>query len=199
MVGLDGFDGVDDSFDDEAEELDEGELVFGVVDLAAVEGDPGAMLLGVVQHLEGVEGGAGGAAEDADDEVGVVGDELFEGLRAVVDDLQEAGAAGAGDAGEHADDVVVQEAGEFVGGQAVGQVGVEDFEEVVEALAFGLGAEGVEAFEGDEVEGRVVVEGDGVEAEIGAFGRVPRARSRGGRTGLRRGTWSGGAWRGRAA
>ena len=54
VIGLDGLDRADLAVDDQAEELDEGELVLGVVDLAAEEGDPGAVLLGLGQQLEGV-------------------------------------------------------------------------------------------------------------------------------------------------
>ena len=93
MIRLDGLDRADHAVDDQAEELDERELVLGVVDLPAEEGDPGAVLLGVVQELEGVARRPGRAAEDADDEVRVEPDELLQRLRAVVDDLEELRAA----------------------------------------------------------------------------------------------------------
>ena len=58
VIGLDGVDGPDLALDDQAEEMDERQLVLGIVDLAAEEGDLGAVFLGVVQELEGVAGGA---------------------------------------------------------------------------------------------------------------------------------------------
>ena len=82
VIRLDGLGGADLPLDDQAEELDERQLVLGVVDLAAEEGDLGAVLLGVVQELEGVARRPGRAAEDADDQVRVEPDELLHRLRA---------------------------------------------------------------------------------------------------------------------
>ena len=89
VVRLDGLDGADLALDDQAEEMDEGQLVLGVVDLAAEEGDLGPVFLGVVQELKGVARGAGRAAQDADDQVRVEPDQLFHGLGAVIDHLEE--------------------------------------------------------------------------------------------------------------
>ena len=93
VVGAHGLAGVELTFDDQAKEMHERELILGVVDLAAEEGDPGAVFLGVVQELKGVARRAGRAAQDADDQVRVVSNELFHGLRAVIDHLQEQAAA----------------------------------------------------------------------------------------------------------
>ena len=93
MVRLDGIDRADHAVDDQAEELDERELVLGVVDLAAEERDLGPVLLGVVKELECVARRPRRAAEDADDEVRVVPDQLLERLRPVVNDLQEPAAS----------------------------------------------------------------------------------------------------------
>ena len=65
------------------------QLVLGVVDLAAVEGHAGAVLLGLPEHVEGVEGRACRAAEDAHHQRAVVAGQGLHGGRAVVDDLQE--------------------------------------------------------------------------------------------------------------
>ena len=89
MICLHGLDRADHAVDDQAEELDERELVLGVVDLAAEERDLGPIFLRVVQELEGVARRPRRAAEDADDEVRVVTDQLLKRLRAVIDDLQE--------------------------------------------------------------------------------------------------------------
>ncbi len=98
VIGLDGLDRADLALDDQAQEMDEGQLVLGVVDLAAEEGDPGPVLLGVVEELEGVAGRAGRAAQDADDQVRVEPDQLFHGLGAVVDHLEKERPAGRADA-----------------------------------------------------------------------------------------------------
>ena len=112
MIRLDGVDGADLAFDDQAEEMDERQLVLGVVDLAAEEGDLGAVFLGVVQELKGVAGRAGRAAQDADDQVRVEPDQLFHGLRAVIDHLEEERPAGRADARQHPRDHVVDVAGQ---------------------------------------------------------------------------------------
>ena len=89
VISPDGVDRADLAFDDQSQEMDEGQLVLGVVDLAAEEGDLGAVFLGVVQKLKGVARGAGRAAQDADDQVRVEPDQLFHGLGAVIDHLEE--------------------------------------------------------------------------------------------------------------
>src|SRR5205814_515489 len=71
VIGANGFFGRNSAFGDQAEHFDEGELVFGVVDLAAKQGDARAVPLRVVNQFEGIIGGPGAAAEDADDEVGI--------------------------------------------------------------------------------------------------------------------------------
>ena len=75
--------------DDQPQELDERQLVFGVVDLAAEQGHAGAVFLRFGNQLERVVGRARAAAQNADDQMRVVGHELFHRLRAVIDDLQE--------------------------------------------------------------------------------------------------------------
>ncbi len=89
VIRLDGLDGPDLALDDQPQEMDEGQLVLGVVDLAAEEGDLGPVFLGVVEELKGVARGAGRAAQDADDQVRVEPDQLFHRLGAVIDHLEE--------------------------------------------------------------------------------------------------------------
>src|SRR5262249_53457882 len=89
MIRANGLFGRDHAIDDQPQELDESELVFGVVDLAAVERDAGAIFLRFADQLERVVGRAGAAAENADYQVRVVADQLFHGLGPVIDHLQE--------------------------------------------------------------------------------------------------------------
>ena len=142
----------------------------------------------------------GRTAEDADDQVRIEPDQLFHRLRAVVDDLEEQRPAGRADTREHPGDHVVEvvRAGSS-GATAPGDVGVEDLEEVAEALALGLLAELVESLEGREVALEIVVERHAVQAEVRRRATAPRARSRGGRTGRGRGWRSGTAARGLGA
>ena len=62
------------------------------LDLAAEEGHLGAVPLGVAKELEGVAVGPRRPAEDSHNQLGVVGAELAHCARAVVGDLEEAGA-----------------------------------------------------------------------------------------------------------
>ncbi len=168
MIRSHGFFRADLAFHDPPEHLDEGQLVFGVVDLAAEEGHAGAVLLGVSNHLERVVSRAGRAAEDADDQVGVVAGQFLGPLGAVVDHLEEQRAAGLGHPAQAAHDHVVDVGAQLVGGNGVTRrVRVEDLEEVPEALLLGLDAEGPILIEGAGVAVDVVVEGHAVQAEVG--------------------------------
>ena len=75
-------------------------LAFGDLVLPAEQGDPGPKFLGVVQELKSVARGAGRTAQDADNQVTIVPDELFHGLGAMIDHLQEQGPPARRDAGE---------------------------------------------------------------------------------------------------
>ena len=57
MVGLHRLDRPDHAIHDQPEEVDERELILGVVDLPAVEGDLGPVLLGVGQEVDGEAAG----------------------------------------------------------------------------------------------------------------------------------------------
>ena len=70
VVGLDRVFRLQRPFDHRPHEADELDRVLGEVDLAAEEGDPGAVTLGLGDQLEGVARGALGAAENADDQLG---------------------------------------------------------------------------------------------------------------------------------
>ena len=140
--------------------------MFRVVDLAAKERDARAVFLGIVDKFEGVVGGAGAAAEDTDDEVGIVLSEFLHRARAVIDDFQKKRAAGFRDAGEAAEDVVVDEFAKLFRRDTAADVRIEDFEEVAEILPLRFFAEFFEGEEGFAVLLEIVDERDGVEAEV---------------------------------
>ena len=68
---------------------EEGERILGEVDLAPEQRDAGAILLRLVQKLERVPRRSRAAAEHADDEARIEAGKLFQGLRAIVYDLEE--------------------------------------------------------------------------------------------------------------
>ncbi len=71
----------------------ERELVLGAVDLAAEERGSRAVTTGLFEEAEGVVRRPGRPAEDANHEMRIVGDEIFQALRAEVRELQEHRAA----------------------------------------------------------------------------------------------------------
>ena len=183
MIGAARLRGVDLAVGDRAQVADERELVLAVVDLAAEQRGPRAVPSGLLEQLERVVRRAGGAAEDAGDEVRVVGDQLLHRLRPVVRDLEEDRPARLRHAGERADDQVVDEPAEVVRALRTRDVGVEDLEEVAEALALGLEAELLVRLERRVVERDVVVGRDRVEPEVGAAPELAAGRGRRGRSG----------------
>ena len=115
--------------------------MLAVVDLAAEQRRPCAVLFRLFQQLERVVRRPARSAEDAGDEVRVVADKFLHRRGAVVGDLEEDRAAGARHAGERAGDQVVDEPAEVVRARAAAGVGVEDFEEVAEAFRLRFEAE----------------------------------------------------------
>src|SRR6185437_13369127 len=82
--------------------------------------------------------------------------------------LEEARPLGLGEAGESADDRVVDEPGHCLRVEAAAlDIGIEDFEKVGDAVGFGVGAKVPERRERGVVGGRVVGEGDRIEPEVG--------------------------------
>ena len=137
------------------------------LDLAAEEGHPGAVPLGVGEELERVPVGPRRPAEDSHDQLGVVGAELAHGARAVVGDLEEAGPLRPRQPREAADDAVCDVgAGLLQRGEARVDVGVEHLQEVAHAAALRVLAEVRERLETPQVVVHTVVEGDRVEAEV---------------------------------
>src|SRR6266702_388885 len=123
---------------DPAQEANEGELVFGVVDLAAKQGHTRAVLFRLAEQFEGVIGRARGTAEDADDEMRVVADQLFHGTGAVVNHLEKQRPALGRDAAQSAYDRVVDELWQFACLDGLGAVRIENLEEMAEVLALRL-------------------------------------------------------------
>ena len=155
-------------FDDPPQELDERQLALGVVDFAAEQGCPSAVLLRFGDQLERVVGRAGAAAQDADDQVRIVGDQLLHRPRAVVDDLQKDRPPGYRDAGQSAGDGIVDELRRGFRRQPLRSIGVEDFQKVAKALALGLFAESAIVLERDQIVVQAVVERDAVQPQIRA-------------------------------
>ncbi len=168
MIGTYGFRGLDLAVGDEPEELDEGELIFSVVDFSSEESDFGAGLFGVPKHVEGVKCGTSRAAQDAYDQRAVVVTEFFDSFSAMIDDFEESWHASRSDTGKHSGDHVVEVAWESLSGDTAWNVGVKDFEKVAEILAFGFFPEPVKGFQAWQVVVEVIVEGHGIEAEVGA-------------------------------
>src|SRR5207237_677478 len=73
---------------DEPEKLNEGELVFGIVDLAAEERHTRAVFPRLAKKLKRVIGRARAAAQDADDEMRIVVNEFLHRLGAVIHHLE---------------------------------------------------------------------------------------------------------------
>jgi len=90
----------------------------------------------------------------------------------VVGELEEDRPAAAGDAGQGPGDVVVDEPAEVLD-RGLRGIGVEDLEEVAEALRLRLQPEVAIGLQRGAVELGVVVEGERVEAEVGAEGALP--------------------------
>jgi hypothetical protein len=145
VVGLDGLGWAHAAVGHLPHQRHDGERGLGQVDLAAEEGHARAVALGLAQQLERVARGPGAAAQHADDDARVERRQLLQRLRAVVGDLQEAGPLGPGQAGEAAQDAVVDVVGQDVGCQAGLDVRVEDLEEVGEAAGPARGAEAANA------------------------------------------------------
>ena len=169
MIGPHGFLGADLAVGDPPQKLNEPQLMFGAVDLSAVEGGLGAVLFRLGQQLERVVGGAGRTAQDSRHQVRIVVGELFHGLGAVIHHLEEDRPAGRGDSGQRASDQVVHEVTQLLGRHSVCRgVGVEDLQEMAEAFLLGLHTEGLVGLQCEHVQVRVVVERDAVEAQVGA-------------------------------
>ena len=107
------------------------------------------------------------AAEDAHHQRAVVAGQGLHRGRAVVGDLQEQRPPAAGHAGQRADDVVVDEPRQ-VGRRMLAGVRIEHLQKVPKPLGLGLDAKRLVGFQRAVVEIDVVVERDGVEAQVGA-------------------------------
>ena len=145
------------------------------IDLSPEQGNPRAILLGLVYQLEAVARRAGTAAEYADHHVRIKARQFLERLGAVVGDLQEARLLLIRQAGETADDGVVDEGRHVIWRQSW-HVGVEHLQEVAEAQGKRFLAEGRKGLKGGPVGIEIVVEGNRVETEVGVSERSPDRR-----------------------
>src|SRR5208282_3681954 len=115
---------------DGAHQTHDVERRFGEIDLAPEQRDPRAVLLRLTDELETVAGGARAAAQDADDQARIERGQLFEGSRPIVGDLEEFRPLRLGEAGEAADDGIVDELRDRLRAQAALYIRVEDLEEI---------------------------------------------------------------------
>ena len=140
---------------------------FGQIDLAPEQRDPRAILFRLTNELETVARGARAAAEDADDHARVERRQLFQRSRPVIGDLEKFRPLRLGEAGETADDRVVDELWDRFRAQAPLDVRIEDLQEIGEAVGGGVGAELLECLERGDVGVDVIGEGDRIEAKVG--------------------------------
>ncbi len=168
MIGAHRLFGREFAVRDQPQHFDEGQLMLGVVDLAAKQRDPGAVFLRLVDQLEGVVSRPGAAAEDADHQVRVVLGQLLHRARAVINNLQKERSPRLGHAGQAAEDVVIDEFAELLRRDAAGDVRVEHFQEITELLPFRLFAKFLERQQRLPVRLQLVDERHRIKAEIGA-------------------------------
>jgi hypothetical protein len=89
VIGLDRFHGIECVVGDQPEELNERQLILGVIDLPAEERDPPAVPFRIGDKLERVTCSSRGPAQDPHHKVGVELHQFLERPRSVIDDLQE--------------------------------------------------------------------------------------------------------------
>src|SRR5277367_3468683 len=126
MIGLDRLERGQGAVRHGAHEADDVERRFGQIDLAPEQRDPRAVLFRLTNELETVARGARAAAEDADDHARVERRQLFQRSRPVIGDLEKFRPLRLGEAGETADDRVVDELGDRFRAQTPVDVRIED-------------------------------------------------------------------------
>ena len=130
MIGVHRFLGTDFTVGNQAQEANECQLIFGVIDFAAEESDAGAVFFRFTQEFEGVISRAGGAAEDTDDQMRVVVHQLVHGFGAVVHHFEKERTAFGGNSAQGTDNGVVDKLGDLARLNRLGAVGIEDLEKV---------------------------------------------------------------------
>ena len=170
MIGSHRFDRVQFSVDDQSQEPNKRQLIFGVVDLATKQRHPGPVLLGLVDQLEGISRGTGRSSEDADHQARVVVDQFLGRPRAVVDHFQEQRASRTGNTRQRASNQVVDESRQHVRRNAVGQVRIEDLQEVPEPLPLGLVPKRPVRLDRLQIVVTIVGKSDRVESEVSTDG-----------------------------
>src|SRR5436190_1881899 len=95
------------SVGNQSKHFDKRKLMFGVVDFAAEQGNPGPIFLRIVNEFESIVRSSSAASENAYYQVRIVLRKFFHGPRAVIHNLQKEWPAGFRHARQAADDVVV--------------------------------------------------------------------------------------------
>src|SRR5437867_456886 len=108
--------------------------------------------------------------------MGIVRNEFLHRLGAVIGDLQKYRPARDRNAGEGAGDPIIDEAAEIMRACAAASVGIEDFEEMPEALRFGFEAKILVRVQRDVVGVEIVVRRDRIETEICTSHSLVRSR-----------------------
>src|ERR1019366_3992024 len=98
----------------------------------------------------------------------VVMNQLFHRLGTVVDHLQEDGPALRSDAGQRADDGVVNVIGELARIHRFGTIWIEEFQEMAKALALRLDTKFLVSLQRLAVDDVIVLKSDAIEAQVGA-------------------------------
>src|SRR5512133_2589366 len=172
MVGPNGLLRADLAIRDEAEHLDESELVLGLIDLPAEKRDARAVLLGVMNKSERIVGGARAASQNPHDQVGIVLRQFLHGTRAVIHYFEENGPPRLRHSRQAPHDVIIDELAQLFRRYAAVNVRVENLEKIAELFALGVLAK---VFEGQErlpVLVQVVDKRHRIEAQVGAWKTV---------------------------
>src|SRR5277367_4820569 len=104
MISLRRFSSVDLAIGNCPQIGDKGELMLRVVDFAAEQSGARSIFFCIFKQFERVKGRARGTTENADDQMRIVMNELLQGSRAVIGDLEKNRPAAAGDAGKGSHD-----------------------------------------------------------------------------------------------
>ena len=105
--------------------FDEGQGVFGQVDLAAEQRHSRSVELRISNHFEGVVAGPGTAAQDAHDQPGVILHQFAQRFRPVVSNFKKNRTPAFRDAGQRANDVVIDKGRNLSCGNAGLDVGLK--------------------------------------------------------------------------
>ena len=156
------------AFDDAAHQAHDFDRRFGIPDLSAEQSDPRAASFGLCDKFHRIARGARRTAENTDDEVPrVEGSEFLHHARPVINHFQKKRPFGRGNARKGAGDRIIHVKAEIDAARIDWKGGIENLEKMAHSDHFRLLAEGGIGFESSDVSVEVVLERDGVKAEIG--------------------------------